>query len=160
MFAGVKPFDWIMLGVEVAVLALILYSEIVHGLRHRKEVEHQKMLAKKVTLLDELMQKGIKLRFETPRVLHGQPGNPINEWMNLVAEWEQQTESLLAEHSAKAASAFSITEAPDIDRATVRMPNKTGFVFVILYHHALSYLMLTAKLNVLREIMEKPDAYF
>jgi hypothetical protein len=37
MFDGVKPFDWLMLGIEVAVLIAIVYEIAVSHLRHRVE---------------------------------------------------------------------------------------------------------------------------
>jgi hypothetical protein len=53
MFEGVKPFDWLMLVIETAVLLLILYEVIVGIIRHRKERRREKGLKQIVTSLSK-----------------------------------------------------------------------------------------------------------
>jgi hypothetical protein len=156
MFNDVRPFDWVMLIVEVAVLLLILYEVIVGAVRSRQEKQRQAKLDAIVASLAKQMDEGHSLQVTTP--------SPqlelakIREWIQSVRAWSHATEIILKHYSLRAVRAFTlVVNANTAD--TVVHPSE-GVSFYVAGEFREAYQRLLAQLDNLRRIIEKPEVYF
>jgi hypothetical protein len=138
MFEGVRPFDWLMLVIEAAVLLLIAW-EIGRDIRHK-----WKMRARH----DELfvyLDKGNKLHWNAPLSFDA-PTAVVGEWESAVKKWVQDTTGFLKRYSPQAAAMF----LQEVDSTYFEVANNPEFWDTAVYE----------RLRNLREIMEKCDVYF
>jgi hypothetical protein len=141
MFEGVKPFDWLMLTVEVAVLVLIAW-EIGRDIWHRRKMRIR------YDSLFQYLDKGQQLHWSFPQA--GPDGCNRNErlaWENSAKQWIKDTAAFLRHISPKAATMF-LREVNDSYFNDV--VNNPDFWLTALFE----------RLRNLREIMEKCDVYF
>ena len=138
MFSEVRPFDWIMLAVEVLVLALIAYEVGVPLYKRKKTSERTKILF-------SLMSEGQAILRKAPSV--GQ-FTEADRWAKSVDSWTVKVENQLTAYSPQAAVAFA--QAVKLD---VRIPHVAPGV-------ELHYRIITEKLENLRNITEKADVYY
>jgi hypothetical protein len=157
MFEGVKPFDWLMLGIETAVLLLILYEVIVGVMRHREAEKRRKQLAKVTQILSDFMFEGQSIQGETP---NPHTGGDVTRWVSLVTEWHIKVAQYLSSISSRAESAFSlIINAEQAGSHILHQPGDS-VGFYVTGHEGTHYRKLMAYLQNLRGIIEKLDAYF
>jgi hypothetical protein len=147
LFEDVRPFDWLMLVVEVAVLLAILIFEVRAICRERHHDREQRdrriLVAQRVAALRDAMSKGQKLRLCTPG-----SGDPhVEEWAQAVTNWGEETRVLLESFSAHAGAVF-VTQMSSSPHIT----GSEGALF--------EYISLISRLDNLRGIIEKPDVYF
>jgi hypothetical protein len=141
MFEGVRPFDWLMLVVEVAVLLLIAW-EI------GRDIWHKRKMRLRYNALFEHLNKGQQLHWSFPQL----GPNACNrderlEWENSAKNWIKETAAFLRRVSPKAATMF-LREVNDSYFSDV--VNNPDFWLTALFE----------RLRNLREIMEKCDVYF
>jgi hypothetical protein len=156
MFEGVRPFDWLMLVVEIAVLLLILYEVVVGIRRHQEEAKRTAKLALIVASLATKMDEGYNLQITTP--------NPqldtstVSDWIQSVRAWAYETEIILNHHSLRAVRAFTLVV--DSSEAERMVYPTSGMPFYVTGNLREAYQRLLAQLNNLRNIIEKPEVYF
>jgi hypothetical protein len=156
MFEGVKPFDWLMLGIETAVLLLILYEVIIGIVRHREAEKRRKQLAEVTQILSDFMFEGQSIQGETP---NPHTGGDVMRWINLVTEWHIKVAQYLSSISSRAESAFSlIINSNEGTRVLHQSGDSVGFH--VTGHEGTHYRKLMTYLQNLRAIIEKPGAYF
>jgi len=157
MFEGVKPFDWLMLSIETAVLLLILYEVIVGVVRHREAEKRRKRLAEVTQILSDFMFEGQSIQAETP---NPHTGGDVTRWVGLVTEWYIKVAQYLSSISSRAESAFSLII--NIEQADGHVLHQLGDSpgFYVTGQEGTHYRKLTAYLQNLRGIIEKLDAYF
>jgi hypothetical protein len=143
MFIGVRPFDWLMLVVEILVLALIAY-EIAITL-WRKHVVNVR-----VARLFQQMSKGQELQKSAPHSLNTDSRMVAGRWVQSAREWSRETESLLASYSAQATAAFVLDTSGEMPPWYASIESSAQN----------QYSTLVVQLDNLRGIMEKPDVYF
>ena len=155
---GIRPFDWVMLIVEVLVLVLIGY-EVLVGKRERR-IKHKRelLLAQQKAALSGFMAKGDQLRQNTPN-MQMQKEYP-HDWIGAVDSWSRQTADYLAQYSLNAGSAFTLIKQSNLFIERVELPNSDGRVFRVESHIRESYQRLVMQLSNLAEIVEKVDLYF
>jgi hypothetical protein len=138
MFHDVRPIDWIMLVVEVLVLLLIAY-EIGHGM-WRKFI-----LRRRTKLVLKFLWDGLALKHDACTVTE----DAVGTWKESVEAWTQATITGLQNHSIAAGLSFVHTPTRPAGSygGVTRGANDT-------------YGVLVARIDTLREIMEKADVYF
>jgi hypothetical protein len=163
MFAEVRPFDWLMLSVEVLVLLLIAY-EIWVGIRERRKSRKRQLELQDVLRhLNRFMDAGKALQGRVPDTANLSrqdfPLGSIDRWVSSVKQWREDVKTFLSARSPRALSAFVlITNAESVD-STVHPPSDwpvivTGELLRDIYQPLVVYL------RNLQNIMEKIDTYF
>jgi hypothetical protein len=157
MFSGSRPFDWLMLAVEVLVLGLIAYEVIVGVLRHSRKGQRRRRIGEITNTLSAFMEKGKTL----------QGGLPCTElakeleadlWMVEADKWATEAGEFLAGHSPTASVAFRLT--PGTGTMALVVQNSEGATFTIDGRQRHAYQRLVSRLENLRGIIEKPEVYF
>jgi hypothetical protein len=140
MFDGVKPFDWLMLVVEILVLLLIAY-EVGTTVLHRLQTK------RRLASLFALMHRGQELQTTVPG--SGTTDDQAVAWKSSVEAWANDTHKILATYSPQASARF--LHNPVVSRGIYRgiAQNAQGY-----------YESLMMRLENLRAIMEKPEVYF
>jgi hypothetical protein len=110
MFEGGKPFDWLMLGIETAVLLLILYEVIIGIARHYGTKFRQKELSQLVASLSQLMAEGLELQRCVPNTATEET-EVLQSWMTNTKVWGVKAGEFLAAHSQQASAAFLLVHA-------------------------------------------------
>jgi hypothetical protein len=171
MFAEVRAFDWLMLGIEALVLLLIAY-EVKIGIRERAKQRKQELeLTNAVAFLSGLMSKGDHIRRDIPSPYEIPAGGGLEEqeqwvstkryeWQQRALRWIRESNEEIAKRSQRAASVFMLIAEPP--KATpVQVTDKPiGYSFTIVGNDREVYQRLVALLDNLRRIIEKPEAYF
>jgi len=157
MFEGVKPFDWLMLGIETAVLLLILYEVIVGVVRHCAATHRQKELKQIVTSLSQLMDEGLRLHKSVPDTAKEETA-VLQLWMTNTKAWGDKTSAFLASRSQQASGAFLLVHDSSSADSIVFTPS--GEFFYVASPVREHYQRLLTQLNNLRHITEKPEVYF
>lgn len=162
MFEGVRPFDWLMLVVELAVLLLILYEVIVGILRHREAEKRRKQLANVSRILSGFMIEGQNIRGKTPdpHPSASGSGDAVTIWINLVTAWHTKVAQYLSSVSGRAESAFSLIASVEQTGAWLLHQSTPGTGFYVTGHAGTYYRNLLAYLQNLQGIIEKLDVYF
>jgi hypothetical protein len=157
MFEGVKPFDWLMLGIETAVLLLILYEVIVGIARHHGETRRQKELKQIVTSLSQFMDDGLRLQRSVPDTAKEETG-VLQSWMANTKAWGDKTDMFLAARSQQASGVFLLVHDSSSADSIVFTP--AGEFFYLASPVREHYQRLLTQLSNLRHITEKPEVYF
>ena len=157
MFEGVKPFDWLMLGIETAVLPLILYEVIVGIARHRGATRRQSELNKIVTSLCQFTDEGLELQRRVPDTAKEET-RVLRSWMTNTKAWGDKASEFLATHSQQASAAFLLVH--DLSSSDLVVFAPSGDVFYLASPLREHYQRLLTQLNNLRQIIEKPEVYF
>jgi len=165
MFIEVRPFDWIMLAVEVLVLLLILYEVVVNIIRHRREKKRRERLQEILKHLSQFMDAGKGLQVTVPNTAFiGQPNyewlnERVEKWALSVKQWRDEVKKFLSSRSGQALSAFVlIVDAESIDSMVHPLSDWPFRVTGELLHDL--YQPLGVYLRNLQNIMEKVDIYF
>jgi hypothetical protein len=157
MFGGVKPFDWLMLGIETAVLLLILYEVVVGIVRHRRATRREKELKQIVTSLSRFMDEGLGLQRNVPDTAKEET-KVLQSWMTSTKAWGDKTNEFLAARSQQASAAFLLVhDSSSADSIVFTLAGEFFYVASPVREH---YQRLLTQLNSLRQIIEKPEAYF
>jgi hypothetical protein len=139
IFGNPQPIEWWLLAADAAIVALIVWLDVPKKL-------HERRVGKWMKRLLPLMPKGQTLQASVPRASEDEI--KTTEWTNSVQEWIAEVQTALTLYSAKALAAFNSG-----------MPKDSSYPGTApLAHRHLSYLLL--RLENLRKILEKPDAYF
>jgi hypothetical protein len=157
MFDGVKPFDWLMLGIETAVLLLILYEVIASVARHHGATRRQKKLGQIITSLCQFTDEGLKLQRSVPDTAKEET-EVLQSWMINTKAWGDKTGEFLAARSQQASAAFLLVHDLSSSDSVVFAPS--GDVFYLASPLREHYQRLLTQLNNLRQIIEKPEVYF
>jgi hypothetical protein len=157
MFEGVKPFDWLMLGIEAAVLLLILYEVVVGVMRHNEMKCRKKALSVITTSLYHLMDEGLELQRCVPNTATDET-EILQSWMTNTTMWGAKASELLADRSPQASATFSLVHDLSSSDSVVFTPS--GEVFYLASPLREHYQRLLAQLNSLRQIMGSPEVYF
>jgi hypothetical protein len=148
LFTDVRPFDWLMFGLELAVLIAILAFEIRAVRREQRQDRDQRG---RKTVIDSVVAAMQNSMSQGQHLINSQPlPNPqdaLELWVQGVKEWTANTSAMLRSYSPRAELAF-------LHHPTI-VPNVYGsnprpFIYGPLEH----------RLNNLRNIMERPEAYF
>jgi hypothetical protein len=158
MFEGVKPFDWLMLVIETAVLLLILYEVIIGIARHSSAKRRQGALKQIVASLSQLMDEGLTLQRGVPDTAK-EESRVLQSWMTDTNVWADKTSKFIASHSRQAAAAFLLVHDSSSADTVVFTPSGDGFFYLAspVREH---YQRLLTQLNSMRQIIEKPEVYF
>ncbi len=157
---SIRPFDWVMLAVEVLVLALIAYEVWVGFHERRIKRLRERFLTGKRELLSEFSFEGESLRRKVPQHLGAESNGPEREWCDLADSWGKLTVESLEQISPKAAIAFNIVRDYGGPMTIARTPNSAGIPFMVGSPTCYVYQRLIGQLANLTEIMEKADFYF
>jgi hypothetical protein len=147
MFGDIRPVDWIIIVIEVLVLALIAY-EVVHDIAHRWKIRRRvKFVVGLIFEGVDLQQSLFKLQQSTTDGVV--PADTIAAWTEAVNNWTQKTIDRLQRYSVQAGYSFAhIVSKPS--SVYTGVPKGTSDI----------YGDLAWRINALRKIMENPDAYF
>jgi hypothetical protein len=157
MFSGTKPFDWLMLVVEVLVLLLIAYEVFVGVYRHRRKRERKQHIGEITAALSGFMDKGKALQGSVPcQEIAWELQADL--WMANTDRWATETGAFLDGHSSTASAAFRLT--PGTGTTALVIQNSEGATFTIDGRHRHAYQRLVSRLENLRGIIEKPEVYF
>ncbi len=156
LFRDVRPFDWLMFAIEVAVVVLILY-EVIAGQKHRRQdAQHIKSMNAKTVQLSKLLTKGERLQQSAPNAAWITDLRVIPLWIAEVQIWIEATQYALTEKSKEAAADFMLVA--DADKISVYVESGPGFF--VTGEAAAPYRSLVAHLENLRQIIRRPEAYF
>jgi C4-dicarboxylate-specific signal transduction histidine kinase len=169
MYEPVRPFDWVMLFVEVLVLAFVGYGEIVSYARNKKADkrqqeadEHQQAVANRQQELDsrirktnEFVSRGQMLQKTAP--VDGDPSvdriasllTRARDWRGDVASWIMDTNGFLQACSPQASAKF----LDDSQASYFRENNRYGTETLA------SYEEVDRRLHNLQDIMQNPSVY-
>lgn len=131
IFGEVRAIDWIMLVVELLVLFLIAY-EVLYNVLHQRKVR------KALKVVVAAMTDGAFLQQKHQRAIDITNQDQVTVWANEVFLWTKKTEKNIHAYSEQAASSFA---------------------YVVSQSGGLR-AELDQRIEVLRRIMENPDAYF
>lgn len=159
MFQGVKPFDWLMLGIEVAVLIAIIYEIVVSHLRHSAQRKRVAYLAEAVKSLSDLMNKGQEVQWPLSDPCETGGTEAALRWAASAKIWSEEVSSLLTQYSSRALLTFQLISHDDLQGNLVFHAN-TGKKFLVAGDTRLTYRRLAAQLRNLRRIAEQPEVYF
>ena len=138
LLADTRPVDWIIIVIELLVLALIAY-EVGYDVRHRVVVK------RRVRTVLELLAAGINLREQAGSLAIGD----IEQWKQSVTNWTNESHKVLTGCSPQAGLKFGFLQARNAS-------SYLGIAKDIQGH----YGTLSARLDTLREIAENPHGYF
>jgi hypothetical protein len=156
MFEGVRPFDWLMFGIEVAVVALILCEIIADTRRRRAETKHKLLVDTQALELSMLLTQGERLQLSVPNELLITDQRVVPAWIKDVQGWIEGTKVLLSVRSPKASADFMLIA--DIERVSVYVGSPNGFY--VRGESATWYRNLVIHLENLRRITSRSEAYF
>ncbi len=137
LFSDVRPFEYLMLGVEVLVLLLIAY-EVGSGIWHRFRRNRRSRRVHEFFSQGQMLQSGT-------------PGDPalVSQWLRQVEKWIIDTNGLLVRYSSQASASF------------LHNSGRAGMHYGGVAQDAqYGFAELQERLNNLRAIMERPDVYF
>lgn len=157
MFAEVRAFDWVMLGIEVLVLIAIVYEICVSHRRYQEEAKRARYLAGVRQSLSLLMDKGDSIRW-----LIRDPGmmgvDDVSSWVGSIKAWTEEARKWVAD-SPRALIVFQTFTYSDLSGNLVFNP-RTKEKFILGGRELDAYRELSAYLRNLREISERLEAYF
>jgi hypothetical protein len=139
-FGDVRPFDWLMLAIEILVLLLIFY-EVAVGFRQKRTIK------RRFKTLLILISDGQALEDIAP--LQQADVAVVTKWKNDVLEWDNRANKTLASFSKQAVAAY-VHDSVD---AGVRYRGVAQDAHQVR-------VGLKSRLDNLKSIMEKPDVYF
>jgi hypothetical protein len=149
MVEGVRPFDWLMLVIEAAVLLLIAW-EIGRDIWRKRKVR---------SLLNtafDFVQRGQKLQALSPQGTYGPEGPHGPQftpaWINLVKTWNQEVVNFMETCSPQARWSFlndTSDGAAHAHQALAVPPEAQWW-----------YRTMLTRLDNLQKIAENPDVYF
>ena len=156
MFEGVRPFDWVMLVVEILVLLLIAW-EIGREEYFRRNDRNRKAALKKIADgISGFIERGQKLVIEVPECRDD--FSPCHAWMGRVAQWSYETIQFLSTHSPAASAAFLLVgDSQSLDNVVRK---RDGSSFRVAGNLREWYQELSVRLSNLHGIKEKADVYF
>jgi hypothetical protein len=156
MFEGVKPFDWLMLGIEAAVLLFVGYEVGVTITHQIKGVRYRRKLRGIAADLRGFLTSGNLIRQEVPSWLDGVHGHGI-AWAESVQSWIANAEKYLAEQSPDRAlvefrhiAVFTQEQRRHMDEQGRTISGSLGVI----------YQQLTTRLDNLHQIALRCEDYF
>ena|SRR5437868_1250173 len=167
LFGSPQPIEWWLLGADLAIVALIIWLDVPERL-------HKLKVQRCVADLGEFMDKGQKLMSTVPRPVSGGAGpssrstsnlpsysGNVSAWRTAVEEWITETNHFLTSKSPRAAAAFMLISVTGVVANPQIVYTESGESFPISEDTLReSYQRLVVRLDNLRSIMEKPEAYF
>src|ERR1039458_3404991 len=157
MFQGVKPFDWLMLGIETAVLGLILYEVVADEIRRRAGTRRQAFIHERALGLSALWDKGQRIRSIVPNAVFNTEREKGTQWIAEGESWVKETESFLDRSSSRALESFMCVT--DAFKVSVWI-NDSRAGFFVRGEVQPVYQRMVVQLENLHRIIERPEAYF
>jgi hypothetical protein len=149
----IRPFDWWMLGIEVAVLILIAIEVCIFA---APEWIHKRKAKKHLKAIAPLLKDGHRLLASFPAGWN-LPNDETFAWIDEVETWGRQTEERLAVLSPLAAMMFSFT--PNIGMAGRSVVDKDGRTVHLSGATGDAHQVFQNRLNNLQQIVAKPEVY-
>lgn len=145
-------------GLELGVFLLIAWEVIVNIVRHRGATGRQREVATILTSLCQFMDEGLGLQRSVPDTAKEEWG-VLETWMKNTNAWGGKASKFLAAHSRQASAAFLLVHDSSSADSVVFTPSGDDFFYVAspIREH---YQRLLTQLNNMRQIIEKPEAYF
>ena len=138
---GTRPFDWLMFGLDAAILIVTVGAIFLFTLPAWKHARKAQKFAAKVL---PFLREGQRLYQATPD-RHDEEA--IMGWVEKAKDWEVTTGAFLAQQSERASFAFElVVNAYSTDRIL------SGYAGDI-------YQRFQVKLDTLARIVERPDSY-
>ena len=160
MFEGVRPFDWLMLGIELAVLLVIVCAELKSHLRDKRLASRAKLIADRRIALSEFVAKGLELQRIVPvgTVWTALEAERKTAWQKAATAWIEETQAFLERHSPRAATAFIVVSGFATDDFMVM--NSSGQMALLHDSVRYFYQRVMSHLSNLHGIIEMADTYF
>jgi hypothetical protein len=156
MFEGIRPFDWLMLVIEALVLIVIIFAEITGWMRRRRESRRHSFLNAKSLELSKMMDIGQRLVSTVPNPSFASP-QEFMLWVHSVAGWTDKVSKIMSLDSPHAVTDFMLAaDSQSIDA----MVSAHGRSFALSGEIWESYWRVVTRLENLRRIVERPEAYF
>lgn len=150
IFAGTRPMDWLILGVDGLVLFVIVLFE-------GPEWFHKRRAAKKVKILIPLLERGRHIQSSVP-YQYRENSPELLEWAETAKSWWTSTEIAVAGLSPRAATAFNhLLNFDSADRVAL---DKSGLPYRLVGYVGDIYQSLQLKLGNLQRIIENAEIYF
>jgi len=147
-----------MLGIETAVLLLILYEVIIGIAHHRVTTRRRNQLRQIVTSLSQFTDEGLGLQRSVPDTAKEEP-EVLQSWMVNTKVWGDRVNEFLTARSRQASAAFLLVH--DLSSADSVVFTVSGDdVFYLASPIREHYQRLLTQLNNVRQIIEKPEVYF
>ncbi|HKI00012.1 MAG TPA: hypothetical protein VJ999_12960 [Candidatus Sulfotelmatobacter sp.] len=157
MFEGVRPFDWLMLFIEVAVVGLILYEIIADDIRRRAEARHRLFVDTQTVALAMRLTLGERLQRAIPNSSFAATKAAEDVWRRDVDSWTETTQLFLAGHCSQAAAEFMrLTDVEHVIAYVGTQPHG----YYVRGESVNDYRNLIVRLENLRRIISRPEAYF
>jgi hypothetical protein len=154
MFEGVKPFDWLMLIVEVLVLIFVGYEVGVTIANQIQRAKRQKKLREIEAILRSFVLSGEMVKRSVP----GSPYDYSNEWVQSGKEWMKKVEEYLGQSSDKALIEFR--RMTIISHEQRKHITADGQIFYIAGSMGDAFQLLCMRLENLHQIAHKVEDYF
>jgi len=149
----IRPFDWWMLGIEVAVLILIAIEVCIFA---APEWIHKRKARKHLKVIALLLKEGHRIMAAFPSDFP-HPTDRTFEWMELVEAWSDKVEESLGCISPFAAQTFSFAFEMGVNGRIVRQRNKAPMR--LSGELGDSYQIFQSRLRNLQQIVAKPEVY-
>jgi len=147
----IRPFDWIMLAVEVLVLILIAVEIFIFT---GPEWWHGIQAKKKAAKLIPFLAQGEALR----NLISKSPNQDQNQHRENILKWDKETQDFLAAIAPRALSAYMHIVRLQANDSAVLSAN--GQLHPVHGLFADAYRVLQSRLENLQKIIETPVLYF
>jgi hypothetical protein len=158
IFEGVRPFDWLMLAIEVSVVILILYEIIVDTRRRNADAKHKLFVDTQGLALSKILRRGELLQETAPNTLLTTDARVESTWIAEVQAWIRDTDIFVTSKSTNMSADFMLV-APDDTEKVCLWINPSGNGFFVRGQAADQYRKLVVHLDNLRRIISRLEAY-
>jgi hypothetical protein len=150
---GAKPFNWLSLAVEVVTVIMVAF---VFFLLDVPEWRRKRRIAKRVALLEPILQSGRELQSSFPP-FRDLPAEIHDRWVERAEAWSFSTRETLDAMNPMAAAFFAfIANASKVDRVARHSDGSTSYP---VSRTGDAYQFLQIRIDNLQHIMERPEAY-
>jgi hypothetical protein len=153
IFGRPQPIEWWLLGADLAIVFLIIWLDVPDKLHKRKL---RKIVPSLIPYMDEGRKVEEAIQGFDMRLPKGQEA--AYDWTIKADEWGRKTGEFLALHSARASAVFLLVVSSKGAEKHVFSP-RHGMQY-LSGRTADCYQTLLCRLDNLRRIIEKPEAYF
>jgi hypothetical protein len=158
MFTEVRPFDWLMFAIEVAIVILILYEIIADARRRRVDTKHKLFVDTQALALSKLLRRGELLQETVPNTFILTDTRIEPQWIAQVQAWIGETDVFVTSKSAKASADFMLVSSAEAEKVSIWITSSAQGFFVRgeAVNH---YRKLVIHLDNLRRIISRLEAY-
>jgi hypothetical protein len=153
LFGTPQPIEWWLLGADLAIVFLIIWLDV-------PEKWHRRKLRKRVVELQPYMNEGQEIQRDVLVIIETLEvwGETAYAWTIKANFWSKQTSDFLAIHSKRASAAFLLVINSAVTDRRIYTP-RYGQRY-LSGEVGDCYQTLLSRLDNLRHIMERPEAYF